>query len=227
MHQYKVEGKFYIGNTDIYNDVSYSTVRAGEATQEQDNRIQADCKDSHRRWRQRYKKWEKVSDSEFDNHFSIANVIYLASLTPIWRYSISIHVRAKTDSFTCRPKYCASPCKSFYQSRFRAVLVIDNDQKIAGRFLPYSGANVLEAIDPKQTDPERIRMAVMGAVRYAWRHKTRELLEHIGLTPQKISLNTVHDDLAQLIQSRMTSYAVPVSSGLMVGRHLWPVHVTV
>ena len=47
----------------------------------------------------------------------------------------------------------------------RGVLVIDDENGIACRFLPYSGANVLEAINPGHMDAERIRLAVMGAVR--------------------------------------------------------------
>ena len=48
----------------------------------------------------------------------------------------------------------------------RAVLVVDNEMGIAARFLPYSGANVLEAMSPANMEPERIRLAVMGAVRF-------------------------------------------------------------
>ena len=48
---------------------------------------------------------------------------------------------------------------------FRAVLVVDNENNIAARFLPYSGANVLEASDPSHMQAERIRLGIMGAVR--------------------------------------------------------------
>ena len=47
----------------------------------------------------------------------------------------------------------------------RAALVIDNDNHIAARFIPYSGGNVLEASDPSHMDAERIRLAIRGAVR--------------------------------------------------------------
>ena len=44
--------------------------------------------------------------------------------------------------------------------------MVDNDAGIAGRFLPYSGANTLEAMSPSNMEPERIRMALLGAVRH-------------------------------------------------------------
>ena len=85
-------------------------------------------------------------------------------------------------------------------NNFRSGLVIDPTEKIA-TFLKYQNANCLTAVSPDDCIPEKIRLAVLGGIRYGKPvvidvMDNPKMMNHIGTLMEEILpglLNMIYD----------------------------------
>lgn len=83
---------------------------------------------------------------------------------------------------------------------FRSALVIDPTEKIA-TFMKYRDANCLTAVSPDDCIPEKIRLALIGGIRYGKPvvidvMDNPKMMNHIGTMMEEITpglLNMIYD----------------------------------